>query len=409
MKRREFLAGASGLLTAAAVSSELRAQPHTLPVIGENGALAVAERAGPDWRVPELATIQATPDRIMLYNLCTRPFRAQGPRQELERLGRKILVHNYGHGGSGWSLSWGSAAVAVGLARTTGQSRIGVVGCGAIGLTTAVAAQRAGLSVAIYAKDLPPNVRSAYATGIWSPESRICTLEHAGAFAGRWERQARTSFRMYQNLLGLPGFPVEWRDMYFLSDEPFESSLRHEVLEPEYPKFSKTLTPDLSPEPIALNEEQHPFPVPYARYAPLLHFNISAYSQYLLDQFHLAGGNIVVTELKDKNDFRALEERTVINCTGYGARELLSDDTITPVRGQTCKLIPQPEVTYGIRYGSRDVSVYPRRDGLLVQAGKPDDFGNAATEIDPQESIAAVERLGELMAGMQARRVGSAG
>ena len=41
------------------------------------------------------------------------PFRAQGPRIEAEQIGDTLVVHNYGHGGSGWSLSWGSANLAM--------------------------------------------------------------------------------------------------------------------------------------------------------------------------------------------------------------------------------------------------------------------------------------------------------
>ena len=43
--------------------------------------------------------------------MCVRPFRAAGPRLNVERVGDQTVVHNYGHGGSGWSLSWGSGAI----------------------------------------------------------------------------------------------------------------------------------------------------------------------------------------------------------------------------------------------------------------------------------------------------------
>ncbi|NEL80833.1 MAG: FAD-dependent oxidoreductase, partial [Xanthomonas perforans] len=89
---------------------------------------------------------------------------------------------------------------------------LAVIGCGAIGLTTALVAQRAGLRVRIYARERLPDVRSFYATGVWSPDSRVCTSEHASAdFRTRWEEMARISFRRYQTLLGLPGEPIEWR------------------------------------------------------------------------------------------------------------------------------------------------------------------------------------------------------
>jgi D-amino-acid oxidase len=88
----------------------------------------------------------------------------------VEQAGEKLVVHNYGHGGSGWSLSWGSAQAAVRklMESGTGSREIAVIGCGAIGLTSAIMAQRAGLRVTIYAKERPPFVRSSNATGSWT-------------------------------------------------------------------------------------------------------------------------------------------------------------------------------------------------------------------------------------------------
>src|SRR3954464_6008012 len=65
---------------------------------------------------PGLTPIIARPDRVFRVTVCLRPFRAAGPRIEMEQFGAKHVVHHYGHGGSGISLSWGSAAEAVPLA-----------------------------------------------------------------------------------------------------------------------------------------------------------------------------------------------------------------------------------------------------------------------------------------------------
>ena len=43
-----------------------------------------------------------------------RPFRARGVRLEVEE-GETPIVHNYGHGGSGVTFSWGCAAEVVNL------------------------------------------------------------------------------------------------------------------------------------------------------------------------------------------------------------------------------------------------------------------------------------------------------
>ncbi|HET9161302.1 MAG TPA: D-amino-acid oxidase, partial [Caulobacteraceae bacterium] len=93
---------------------------------------------------PPLAPIIARPDRIMNITVCLRPFRAAGPRLDAETVGDKLVVHNYGHGGSGWSLSWGSGLMAVKKAMAGGERDIAVVGAGALGLTAARVAQKAG-------------------------------------------------------------------------------------------------------------------------------------------------------------------------------------------------------------------------------------------------------------------------
>src|SRR5258707_7474861 len=157
-----------------------------------------------------LAPVRASTDGITRITVCTRPFRAQGPRLDTEQVGSKLVVHNYGHGGSGWSLSWGSSGIATAKALASGERDIAVIGCGALGLTSALLLQRAGARVTIYAKELPPNVRSSLATGLWTPDSRICLEEHATpSFKQTWQDMARTSFQTYQTLLGLPGNPVE--------------------------------------------------------------------------------------------------------------------------------------------------------------------------------------------------------
>ena len=63
-----------------------------------------------------LAPLRASSERIFDISVCTRPFRPAGPRLEVEPVGGALVVHNYGHGGSGWSLSWGSSALEFGIA-----------------------------------------------------------------------------------------------------------------------------------------------------------------------------------------------------------------------------------------------------------------------------------------------------
>jgi D-amino-acid oxidase len=314
--------------------------------------------------VPVLAPIRARPDRLFDITVCLRPFRAAGPRLDTETIGDALIVHNYGHGGSGWSLSWGSGTLAVRKAMASSPKAIAVVGCGALGLTAATLAQQAGAQVTIYAKDLLPDTRSARATGSWTPDSRIALTETAGPkFADLWEEMARISFKTYRRFLGLPGNPVEWIDRYNLADDGPEGP------EPADPLGFASYHPrirDLTPRNEPLPPGSTPFPVAHVSRSTTLMFNIADYGHTLITDFLAAGGRIERREFHDPSELGQLKEKVVINCPGYGARALWKDDSIVPVRGQIQWLIPQPEVTYGVYY--RDVNVLPRRDGMVVQA-----------------------------------------
>ncbi len=52
---------------------------------------------------------------IIGVNTGLRPFRVGGPQVEAEEIGGKRILHNYGHGGSGWTLGWGCGAMVVEL------------------------------------------------------------------------------------------------------------------------------------------------------------------------------------------------------------------------------------------------------------------------------------------------------
>jgi glycine/D-amino acid oxidase-like deaminating enzyme len=399
VQRRHFLRNASLTLAAASTASLGACARQPLVPVKSSEAMAPPPIARLRSSVAELAPIRAETDRITGVYVCTRPFRAAGPRIETERLDHKTIVHNYGHGGAGWSLSWGSSALALRMAQATGAHEIGVIGCGALGLTSALLAQRAGLRVRIYAKTLPPDVYSMRASGVWSPESRICDAEHADAFADRWEEMTRASFRTYQSLLGLPGRPIEWIDGYTLLDQPFGTPEPPVPDEPQYGNF-RARVHDLTPRPVELPTGTHPFPQAYVRRYTTMMFNISTYARMLMSDFLAAGGKIDVREFHEPRELMKLPEKTLINATGYGARALFKDESIVPVRGQTARLIPQPEVTYALYTGH--LGVVPRSDGLLVQVlGDTGNFNNADTKPDRAVSEAAVRQLADLVSRMR--------
>jgi FAD dependent oxidoreductase len=350
---------------------------------------------------PRLAPFRAHPDRLFDLTVCLRPFRAQGPRLDTEQLGDTLVVHNYGHGGSGWSLSWGSATIAVQKAFAAGPKEIAVIGCGVIGLTSAILAQQAGALVTIYARELLPRTRSARATGIWTPDSRISLTQAAGpSFGALWEQMARMSFKTYCSYLGLPGNPVEWYVSYDLSDVPFEErQAADEKLDTlGFGHYSDRIR-DLTPQPQLLPPGASPFPVKYVQRSETMMFNIPDYSHILMSNFYAAGGEIEIREFHHPSQLKQLKEKVVINCPGYAAREWWKDTSITPVRGQNGWLIPQPEVNYGLFYDN--VSMISKSYGILVQAldgGDLKGYGNSNETVNRAESENAVKVIENLYA-----------
>ena len=358
--------------------------------------------------VPPLAPIRAHEDRLFKITVCTRPFRAKGPRIEAERFGDKLIVHNYGHGGSGWSLSWGSGTVALDLAlsgRDPSQTDIAVIGCGALGLTSALLAQRAGArSVTIYAKDRPSESRSFRATGSWTPDSRVALTQAApAAFPAQWEQMTRTSWHYYQSFLGLPGNPIEFTDRYALSD-PHPDQAEQQRIDADPLNFAvyRPRVADLMPHYEDLPPGSHPFPTKWARRRSDLMFNITGYAHQLTEDFQLNGGRIVAREFHSPADFAQLSQPVILHSTGYAARALFGDTSLTPVRGQIGWLIPQPEVNYGLLFG--DLNILSRRDGIVVQLsakGEASGWNDAGEAPDRAEAETGVRMLRDLYQRMQ--------
>ena len=412
MKRRELLLnsglavaamGTASAVTPASVKAAAIAAPADASSANKIDALGLA--TPPPQYVPSSGVIypfRARVDRIARLSVCTRPFRSNGPRIELEKIAGKNVVHNYGHGGSGWSLSWGSAISAASLVQSTQVREVAVVGCGALGLTAAVNMVRSGLKVRIYTRERAPDVRSFNATGVWSPSSRVGTTEDCDPV--RWEELCRNSFRMYQGLMGLPGDPVQWVDSYSLSDIPFDQAdaihKAEQAASPVHFAEFDERTKDLIPGEEEMAPGTHPFPTPYVSRSSTMMFNIPAYMNWLEHEFLINGGQIEYMDLQSPHDFAKIKEKTIVNSTGYGARALMNDNSIVPVRGQLGHLVPQHEVNYVLNY--KNAFMTPRRDGLVVQNNKTDMDGYNNPSVIPEraESEEVIQVLAGVFGGM---------
>ena len=150
ISRREFLGGAGLVLSGCAA--------RRIPVAS----------VGPS---PRLARVRVAPDRVIRTIAGLRPFRPSGFVVRGEKLGDKTVIHNYGHGGAGITLSWGTANLAVEEAAKTEARECAVIGCGVVGLSTARLLQQRGYNPVIYAREMPPSTTSNVAGGLWDPVS----------------------------------------------------------------------------------------------------------------------------------------------------------------------------------------------------------------------------------------------
>ena len=83
IERRQFLSAAGAVAARGAVNA-----CRTLPT---------------STATPHAPALQLTPmhmDRVTRLTVCIRSFRPLWPRLETEKIGKKTVVHNYGHGGS---------------------------------------------------------------------------------------------------------------------------------------------------------------------------------------------------------------------------------------------------------------------------------------------------------------------
>lgn len=399
LNRRDVLrAGGITALGGFGLGCPLQRPPQTAPSVPV-AALPPGGRAAWAAGGGSLARVDVAAEREIRTVVGLRPFRAIGFRVEVERLADKLVTHNYGHGGAGITLSWGTSQLAVeqalqavaeaGLSTGWGDAdgaapqaagRVcAVMGCGVVGLSTAILMQRQGWQVTIYARDVPPHTTSNVAGGLWGPHAVSDPGRTTATYDEQFVRAARLSHRSFQELVGAH-YAVRWVDNYMLSEDP----------QPE-PWFERG-TDDLYPEARALPPEEYPFPRAHAIAYKTMLIEPHAYLAGLLRDFYIGGGRLVVREFAELSDVAALAEPVVFNCTGLGAGQLFGDEEMDPIRGQLTFLLPQPEVDYTAIAGN--LYMFPRSDGILL--GGTHERGSWSLEPDPATTRRIIQGHREL-------------
>lgn len=277
-----------------------------------------------------------------------RPYRASGFVVRREALGGKALVHNYGHGGAGITLSWGSSRLAADLGLQGHSGPVAILGSGVMGLSTARLVQEAGFPVTLYAKALPPNTTSNIAGGQISPFGHFRESEVTAAWRAQFAAAMNYSWRRFQILVG-DDYGIRWLPTYEEQGEPLTQG---DWMDAYYPA-ARTLAPS-----------EHPFPLDKVVRFDTMYVETGRYLRRMMDDVLTAGGQFRIRNFASPAEIEALDEKLVFNCTGLGARALFEDTVLQPVRGQLAVLLPQPEVRYAAsgEWGY----MFPRPDGILL-------------------------------------------
>jgi D-amino-acid oxidase len=277
-----------------------------------------------------------------------RPYRNVSFRLDAETYLSKFVVHNYGHGGAGITLSWGCAAQVRDIVQqhllTSSDNEVAVLGAGVMGLTAATLLLDLGLKVTIYSDHKPADTTSFKAGGQWA----VSIVE----FQGKEQELSaivKTAYTTFKSSIG-KGFGVSARPNY--------TATRSENLD-----VVLKLAPGLIPEPVPLPRmpfEGHTHPG--FEYQTLL-VEPPIFLPRLEADLNARGVIFVPKKFSNRSEVLALDEKIIINCTGLGAMTLWSDPKMVPIKGQLAMLPAQPDLQY--LYGQNGY-MFPRLDHVVV-------------------------------------------
>lgn len=328
--------------------------------------------------IPPVRVEQST---LLRTTVGLRPYRPDGFVIRHERVGDKIVVHDYGHGGSGMTLCWGTAQMAIEAVLYNIGKDAAVIGCGVIGLATARLLQRRGVKVTIYTDAEPPHTTGDVSGAFWAPFGLTDDGRMTPEIATRVVQAARFAHEEFERLRSDSRYAIRRVPIYYIDDTA------------PSPGLEKNLLPDLFDGPI-LPPGEHPWGKREVMVVQGMCFDPSPFLAAVREDFLREGGTIVRRKIASRDELVALPETLVFNCSGLGSRELAQDDELIPMKGQLNLFEAQPEIDYMLALERERIYMMPRRDCIVVGTSKVrNDWTLTPDPRETERVIAGIRRL----------------
>jgi D-amino-acid oxidase len=266
----------------------------------------------------------------------------------------------------------------------TDRPDVFVIGAGVSGLSTALVLLEAGLSVTVYAADPPQRTTSAAAGALWGAH-----LVGADERVGHW---AAATLRRFRDLCAEPQSGV--REIRGLVASAGQA-------EPEPPFFARDAGGVVRCDPADLPEG---YASGWRYIAPVV--AMPAYLDYLLGLLLSNGGQLQLGQpLRSIADAQERSAAPVIvNCAGIGARELIPDPELHPVRGQVVVAVNPGLTEFFVGEGADpDEVTYIFPHGATVVLGGTQEPGAVSLRPD----LATAERILASCAAVEPRLAGA--
>ena len=250
---------------------------------------------------------------------------------------------------------------------------ITVVGCGVIGLTSAIRLRESGFDVTIITRDLPPNLTSAVAGAYW----------YGGELASHPARHrwSLSSLEEYLRLASGDYCGVSTFRMLEVFGAPVSDPWFKDVI-----PFYQRVQPANLPAGYADG---------YWMEIPII--ETPRYLAYLVDRFQKNGGVIQQRAISDLAEI-ASEHPLIVNSTGVYARYVAHDEQVYPLRGQVIK-VEAPHVRDAFMDDDTFTYILPRKDGCVLGGISQKDNWNLA--VDPAVSEDILARCEKALPGIR--------